>query len=106
MLVHGFVENAVKHGIRNMENGKIEIIVERRKKECSIVILDNGVGREHSRTHKTYGTGKGLSIIDTIINGYNSLRNTTISYVINDLTDSNGNPCGTEVKITIPSKKL
>jgi hypothetical protein len=106
MLIHGFVENAVKHGVRNMENGKIEIIVERRKKECSIFILDNGVGREQSRTQKTYGTGKGLSIIDTIISGYNSLRNATISYVINDLTDSNGNPRGTEVKITIPSKKL
>jgi len=49
-----------------------------------------------------FSTGKGLSIVDRIIENYSYLKNTRIHYRIHDLKDERDNSLGTEVVITIP----
>ncbi len=102
MLVHSFVENAVKHGVRYREEGRIEIKSWLERKACMIRIGDNGIGREKSRQMTKFNTGKGLTIIDRIIENYNNLMKTRIRYKMIDLKDAKGNARGTEVIITIP----
>jgi hypothetical protein len=103
MLVHSFVENALKHGIGYLDKeGRLEVGAYVRDKACIINIKDNGIGRQMSQQKITFSTGKGLSIIDRIIKNYSELKKIRISYRINDLKDKTGNALGTEVIIRVP----
>jgi len=100
MLVYTFVENAVKHGIGPLkEKGKIDIEVLKKRKTIIIVITDNGIGRKQALEHPALSTGKGLKILDEIIELFFKLENIRIRY---ELTD--GEEGGTVVRIYIPQK--
>jgi len=99
MLIHSFVENAIKHGIKYLEKeGKIDVIVKLHNSICYVIIKDNGIGRKKSKQMTKFSTGKGLSIIDQIVESYNKLKKTNISYIIKDLKEG----IGTQVIISIP----
>ncbi len=104
MAIQTFVENAVKHGLENRkEGGSVEVILTHNEDAISIVIRDNGIGREASKRLKTGGTGLGLTTINKIfeiINQDNQLKSTL---VITDIIEG-GSPAGTEVSILIPDK--
>lgn len=106
MLVHIFVENAIKHGVMHLDSdGIIKIGVSRKNGSYNINIEDNGIGREKAKEFAGFSTGKGLKIIDEILVLYNKLHRINISHEIIDLKD-NGKPSGTLVKIKIPTNNL
>lgn len=85
-LIYTFVENALKHGLRDkVGEKKLDITIENNNEKVEILIRDNGVGRKGSKKFKTSGTGKGLEIIENIVNAYNKLNKTNISFKIIDL---------------------
>ncbi len=103
MLIHTFVENAVKHGLRHLkQDGRLIIDVCEENNSCLIKIDDNGVGREKAKTLSPFSTGKGLKVLDQILDLYQNLENIKITYSINDKFDKSRNPLGTEVSIRIP----
>ena len=103
LLIHTFVENAIKHGIRPLEkHGELNIAIRKNSKNYHITIKDNGIGTEKAKSIEYKSTGKGLSIIDQILDLYENLIGKRISYTINDITDSHYNPLGTKVEIKIP----
>ncbi len=105
MLVHTFVENAIKHGIRHLkEEGIIRISVAKNSHHCEITIEDNGIGRENAANLSKESTGQGLRIMDEILQLYLSLKKNKISYKIKDLSDGSGESSGTRVNISIPLK--
>lgn len=54
MLLQPFVENAIWHGLRyKEEKGVLEVSFTQEKEYLKIVISDDGIGREHSKTSKT-----------------------------------------------------
>ncbi len=101
-LVYTFVENAVKHGLRP-KLGRKTLIIKAYKSgtETIITICDNGIGRQKSKVIGTGGTGKGLEIIASIIDGYNNLNNRFVRYDILDLTTGSIEKTGTEVRVYI-----
>jgi LytS/YehU family sensor histidine kinase len=102
MIVHIFVENAIKHGIRHLiSGGALRISGIQNNGTIEISIHDNGIGRAKAKEIGSTSTGKGLVIVNDIIENYNKLYNQKISYQINDLYDNN-QVLGTEVKIRIP----
>ena len=106
MLIHTFVENAIKHGIRHLEkDGKLFISISANIKEYSISIRDNGIGRKAAEKIEVENTGRGLSILDQILELYNNLMKVRIDYSIKDIVDENKNSLGTEVLIKIPVNK-
>jgi hypothetical protein len=105
MLLHTFVENAIKHGIRHLETkGKLNISLEASKKNYIFTITDNGVGRVKSKEYSKFSTGKGLKILDKILGLYLNLEGVKIKYDIVDLYDNFGDPAGTKVVINVPVK--
>ena len=103
MLIHTFVENAIKHGIRHLEkDGELLIGINRNEKNYHIVIKDNGIGRKRAGEIEKGNTGKGLAILDQMLELYSNLMKTKITYKINDLSADDKNGPGTEVKINIP----
>jgi hypothetical protein len=102
-LIHTFAENAVKHGIRHKrEKGFLNISIKGKNNKINIEIHDNGIGREEAKKRSKLSTGKGLEILNTILDLYFNLKNIRITYSITDLTDIDDNPCGTLVVVHIP----
>ena len=97
LLVHTFVENAVKHGLRPLQNrrGLLVITVSKASNGFLISVRDNGIGRKESAKYKKYSTGKGLVIAREMVDLYNRLNNTRIKFAFVDLDE------GVEVRVWI-----
>lgn len=108
MLIQPFVENALIHGVINIDDNNGEILVELRKDgnqlKCSV--RDNGVGRVAAQEIKDKKDRKYRSVatfnIDNRIDLLCRLLGDKIQYRITDLHDTEGNSAGTLVDITIP----
>lgn len=108
MLVQPYVENAIWHGLMNLggeREGRLSIQVSRRDELLSIVIEDNGIGREQARRYKKEDvhtpvamqlTEKRLLITQQML-GYKNIRVT-----ITDLYSDAGKACGTRVELWLP----
>jgi LytS/YehU family sensor histidine kinase len=103
MLIYTFVENSIKHGIRHLKtDGYLSINITRKNGSIIVEIEDNGVGRKKAAEYDQFSTGKGLKILDQIIQLFYDLEKVKISYEIKDLFDNFNNSKGTQVVITIP----
>ncbi len=103
MLIHTFVENTIKHGLRHLEkDGELVISVTNQSNKYLVTVRDNGIGREKAKKVELKNTGKGLNILGQILDLYESLMKVRITYYISDLIDKNEKTSGTEVLIKIP----
>lgn len=95
-LLYTFVENAIKHGLAPKEaNRRLEIKVRTAGKHVEISIRDYGIGRQKAVELGTFGTGKGIKIVDKILESYNDFTNNQLGFNIHDNED------GTEVLISL-----
>ena len=103
MLIHTHVENAIKHGLLpKSEGGSIWVTAEQSGKGVRIIIRDNGMGRNTAKTvNNSDSHGKGLKILDQLIDLFYQLYQIRITQEFIDLKDPSGNSTGTEVKLTI-----
>lgn len=101
MLIHIFVENAIKHGIFHMtRSGNIDIKILNNNSHLEIFITDDGVGMSKAfeiEQHK----GKGLMILNNYLELFNVKQKSNISYKIKDRSKINKEIKGTEVIIKI-----
>ena len=101
MLIHIFVENAIKHGIFHMtRSGNIDIKILNNNSHLEILITDDGVGMSKAfeiEQHK----GKGLMILNNYLELFNVKQKSKISYKIKDRSKNNREITGTEVIIKI-----
>ena len=102
MLLQPYVENAIRHGMRFLENKKgqinINVFAENNFLVCEIV--DNGIGRDKaaklkSKMHVEYQS-KGMNISRRRAELYN------IEQQVTDKKDENGNATGTTITVKIP----
>ncbi len=100
MLLHLFIENAIKHGIFHKTSpGHISVKATRENQETVITISDNGIGRKNARAI-TGASGNGLKILDDYLVLFNKKYQRDISYTIEDITNNIEEP-GTLVTIRI-----
>jgi len=107
MIIQPYVENAVRHGLRNKdEKGKLDI--ELRKKDNMLIcrIEDNGIGREKAEELKKNKNDShiplGTKITETRLNLINSLYGRKMKIIYTDLKDKDGSAAGTRVELDIP----
>ncbi len=107
MIIQLHVENAVKHGLipKKEGHGKLNININQINNTTMIVITDNGIGRDASKSlqHDLSSTGRGIQISEQLIILYNKLHQPKVNQSFTDILDQQGNPAGTEVKISIIS---
>lgn len=105
MIIHTFVENAVKHGLMPLEyGGLLEIEVMWKPDRLVIVVEDNGIGMDRALKQDKDTTRKGLEIIDQMIAIYKKLEGIQVSYTLNELINREGISSGTRVEIVIPAQ--
>jgi ligand-binding sensor domain-containing protein len=101
MLLQPYVENAIWHGLMPKEGDKkLQIIASVEQKNIVCIIEDNGVGRSFARRPEGH-ISRGQEMTKGI---FESLRRKDSEAKIEmiDLFDSDNNPAGTRVKLTIP----
>lgn len=96
MLIHTFVENAVKHAIRvNPDGGEVHIYIDNNHAGTTIHIADTGKGIGTFGQHPQ-STRKGISLLGNIVDIYNRYNHRKLKVQINDRND------GRTVSIFIP----
>ncbi len=106
MVLQPYVENAIKHGVRQASGqGQLTIyfnlLGEQQLLEC--IIEDNGPGIQHSMQNKTgspYSLSKGMTITDKRILTLNQLNRKSGAIQL-QVTDMGVGGSGTGTKITI-----
>lgn len=107
LIMQPYVENALLHGIMPLDApGKIDIWIKRNDEYISIVIEDNGIGREASMRAKKRVENKslGMKITKGRLDIINKINQSDLSVNIHDKVDENNQPLGTRVEIFIPVK--
>ena len=107
MLIQPYVENAIWHGIMNLDNkrGILNLIISVANGVLIIVIEDNGIGRERAKKFKEADTHKPVGMVLTekrleMINKLHEYKHAKVT--VTDLYDENKKPNGTKVEITMP----
>jgi len=108
MLIQPYLENAVWHGLRYLDDkGKLALTFESAGNELLVTITDNGIGREKSKELKTHNQKKQASIgmqnIENRIVIMNDLFGTNIRVEIGDAYPG-ALHCGTRVTLYIPQQ--
>lgn len=107
MLIQPYIENAIWHGIMNLDNkrGVLNLDISVANSVLSIVIEDNGIGRERAKEFKEADAHKPVGMVLTekrlqMINKLHEYKEAKVT--ITDLYDSDKSPSGTKVEITVP----
>jgi LytS/YehU family sensor histidine kinase len=108
MIIQPFVENSVKHGVRNKTgDGFIEIYFSLNRFALICTVTDNGMGRkEAGKTKLTEHKSTGTSIVEDRIETLNTLSEIKMKTTTEDVLDENGNVAGTKVILEIPFKEV
>lgn len=106
LILNPIIENAIWHGLlplKNKRNGKLVIEVKKNEDALSLIIEDNGVGRNLSSKKMGNTRSKGIHLTVQRLDNINYLyttRSSKINYV--DLYDDANNNSGTRVTISLP----
>ncbi len=108
MMLQPFVENAIKHGMKGLENktGKIIISFKEFSDYLECIIEDNGIGREkaaeiNSSSKETYHESTSLKVTKERLELLNT-NSEMQSLLIIDLYDNNNIASGTKIILKIP----
>jgi LytS/YehU family sensor histidine kinase len=110
MLFQPFVENAINHGLRNLNRiGHLNISFFQNRNTITGVVEDDGIGREKAAQIKeetgVEHASRGLQITGERVNVINYIRNMNIVIMTEDLKDEYGGAKGTKVTVNIPFAK-
>jgi ligand-binding sensor domain-containing protein len=107
MIIQPYVENAIWHGLMPLagtRKGVLNVDISQNGNELHIVVEDNGIGREKSKTIKKSAAHKsvGMEITQSRIEILNNLLGSSGSEInIYDLYKNQVEPIGTRVEIKI-----
>ncbi|MEN8228410.1 MAG: hypothetical protein ABFS38_09675 [Bacteroidota bacterium] len=101
LLIHTFVENAIKHGIfYHPSGGKVDISINKSSIGVLIMITDNGAKSEDSPVVQTYFKEK-LKLLDHYLQLFNQKQSCRVSYQILDRSTFEIDRSGSRVLITL-----
>jgi|WetSurMetagenome_2_1015567.scaffolds.fasta_scaffold01952_5 hypothetical protein len=104
MLIYTFAENSLKHGAgRRKTGGVLHIEAQVADRKIQIIVSDNGPGINMSES-TSGNTGRGLSIVNEMIELYFRLEKSRITYILENVMDTGNAVAGTRALIEIPVK--
>mgnify|MGYP002629103083 CR=1 FL=1 len=102
MIMQPLIENAIEHGIRNMENGRISLSYKLKDDYLIMKVADNGIGRQRAADAAPKVNDK-TSLATKITQERISLLNRKgIGAYTFDITDGNEDGTGTVIIFKIP----
>lgn len=105
MLIQPFIENAIEHGIANVDNGMIHVDFSLKKEQIIVEIIDNGVGVNSKVVNPIFEhKSMAVSIIKDRLKILSKTLKKELSLQIIDLSEINNCLHGTKVVLFIPLK--
>jgi ligand-binding sensor domain-containing protein len=106
-IIQPYIENAIKHGINNLESkkGVLTIIFEKQENTLTCIITDNGIGRKASferNKNNFLHISKGTTLTVEKASFLKAYNNYNCEISITDLYDEKELALGTKVTITMP----
>jgi hypothetical protein len=101
MMLQIYSENSLKHGILPLQKKGYLSIVVSGKDPLTVEIRDNGVGRYASAMTVENHTGTGMAAMEQYFSLFSKLGLGEIKATVTDLFDSQKQPSGTLISITI-----
>jgi tetratricopeptide (TPR) repeat protein len=104
MMIQPFIENAIKHGFKNIENkGLLRVLFCDEGKKIRIEITDNGIGIKKAAQLKNNGhNSKAMQIFEERRRLFAKKTKQQIDFTITDLSVQNPSKQGTKVQILMP----
>lgn len=108
MLIQPYVENAIWHGLMNMETekkGVLRLMVAKEKQGIKITIEDNGIGREKAKEYRREENHRsvGMKLTEQRLLMINKMQERgEAKVVVTDLKGTDGKAQGTRVEIILP----
>jgi LytS/YehU family sensor histidine kinase len=108
VLLQPYVENALRHGIRYLENvdGIISLSFIEHNNFLECIIEDNGIGRKKAMELKAENPieyqSRGMSLTAERIALLNEGKERKIEVIIEDLKDQEGHVAGTRIRVLFP----
>jgi len=106
LLIQPYVENSLRHGLRYVENGSVDIEFSMKEGVLVCCVSDNGIGREKSASYKSSQhieyQSKGTSLTAKRISLLNHIFEKKINVEIQDLYTPGGLSQGTRVILQFP----
>jgi len=108
MLAQPFIENAIEHGIRNMEKrGKIDVRILKVENYLVYEVEDNGIGRKKAselKSQKPKGhESMAVNLTRSRLQNLWGRNNPGVVFEIIDLIDDHGEASGTLVRFKVPA---
>lgn len=101
MMIQIPIENAIKHGLSQLEGEKrLTVKIIREEQGIRIFVIDNGRGYHPDREPSTSGTGTGLKVLNQTMQILNEKKPQKITFNINNMNTPG--ETGTSVEIFIP----
>ena len=101
-IIQPFVENAIKHGLKNVSlRSELVVAFSIEAKFIEVIVTDNGIGREASNPNRKKKQSHGIRLIKERLMIHNGESENVF---IEDLKNSDGLASGTRVKIRIKLK--
>lgn len=101
MLIQPFVENAIKHGVKGMENGRIILTIREQKKSVMFVIEDNGNGLQYRSSEKKVHQSMAMMIFEKRKELLERKYGAYLTYKVFNIGNEES-PLGVKVEIEIP----
>jgi len=107
MLIQPFIENAIKHGLRNMDGkGLLKIAFKKKNQLIECIIEDNGIGREQAKTMNEIRNkdhqSLGMQVTRERIDAFKREKNANSNLIIIDMKNKEGKASGTQVNVLFP----
>ncbi|MBL0912738.1 MAG: histidine kinase [Bacteroidia bacterium] len=112
MLVQPYIENAIRHGFMNAEEGRACILsldISLHGEYLRVRVQDSGIGRKRSAMYRTegYHTSVGTILTEERIGMISRMQGYERTHIeISDLYDEDGKAAGTLVEIEIPVQEF
>ena len=101
LLIQPFVENAIKHGVKDLDRqGIITLIVEDLGKFVKIIVQDNGHGIDFTRKENTHHRSRAMEIVQKRLQMLRKRYKGLPEIVFQSLSEENQN--GTRVVVYLP----
>ncbi|MEM6397864.1 MAG: histidine kinase [Bacteroidota bacterium] len=107
MLVQPFIENSIKHGLRDQKKGgKIQVKFSGEPSQLQVKVIDNGRGFDPKKSKKYDARERGMDITNRRLELLQKEDNNSNPMQVNLRYDDYGEVCGTEVVIFINTSTL
>ncbi|TKG94703.1 tetratricopeptide repeat protein [Puteibacter caeruleilacunae] len=104
MLIQPFIENAINHGIRNIDyKGNVEVDIKKMKSSLLINVCDNGIGIERGKElSNSAHTSHAMNIFNERIQNYRKIYKNNINFEVKDLKRIDAERTGTLITFNVP----